>query len=104
MKKQTVYISGKITGEPIDEVRLKFFLAEIILESKGYKVFNPTKFNKEKPDKTWNDYMSVCLSELVHCDTIYMLKDWGQSRGARVEYATAKELGIKILFQGVCNE
>ena len=78
----------------------KFYMAQTILESKGYKVLNPLKFNKITPRKKWRDYISNDLSKLPYCDAIYMLEDWGQSRGARVEYATAKELGLKVFFQG----
>ena len=39
------------------------------------------------------------IEVLFCCDAIYMLKDWGMSRGARIEYAIAKELNLKIFFE-----
>lgn len=32
--------------------------------------------------------------------TLFMQKDWGQSKGARVEYAIARELGLQIYHEG----
>jgi len=43
------------------------------------------------------------ISALLECEAIYMVKDWGQSKGARLEYAIAKELGLYILFDGEFN-
>ena len=38
-----VYISGKITGEPMDQVIAKFARAEFELATKGYDPVNPLK-------------------------------------------------------------
>lgn len=100
-----IYISGKITGLPIKKTRAKFRYHESILTMKGYNPVNPFKIkcfirNSEKP---WIDYMREDIGELLTCDAIYMLKDWGQSKGARIEYQIAKELGLQILFEGEFN-
>jgi hypothetical protein len=55
------------------------------------------------PEDFWRECMSVCLPELLKCDTIYMLNTWRQSKGARIELAVAVELGLEILMQGVVN-
>jgi hypothetical protein len=47
----------------------------------------------------WEDYMEKDLGILLRCDGIYMLNNWGNSKGARCEYALAKELGLTIRFQ-----
>ena len=44
------------------------------------------------------------ISALMKCDAIYMLNDWGQSRGARIEYVIAKELGLEIIYEGEFNQ
>ena len=49
--------------------------------------------------KNWEDYMAEDLKELLKCDGIYLMKNWGSSRGARCEYALAKELGLIIIFE-----
>jgi hypothetical protein len=37
---------------------------------------------------------------LFDCDAIYLHSDWGQSKGARIEYQIAKELNLKVMFAG----
>ena len=52
----------------------------------------------------WNECMSVCFAELLTCDAIYMLNNWRQSKGARVELAVATELGMEIIIQNICTQ
>lgn len=98
-----IYISGKITGLNEAVARRLFEEGEkeaLKLESISEKsTINPFKIpvNKEQPD--WHDYMAADITELLRCDAIYMLRNWGDSRGARVEYAIARELGLTIHFQ-----
>ena len=94
-----VYISGKITGLPIKEVRTKFNAAQNFCEIYAQEIVNPMEINKISKKKTWIDYMIRDIKALETCDAIFMLKDWGQSKGARIEYEIAKELGLKIMFE-----
>ena len=95
-----IYISGKISGLPIDKVNQKFKMAERQIFSLGGYPVNPTVMNPSNTkDWTWNDYMVYDINLLLNCHAIFMLKDGGQSKGARIEYAIAKELGLEILFQ-----
>lgn len=96
------YISGKITGLSTTTARRKFNTAETLLQLKGYNPINPMKMHSTH-NKTWEQYMVTDISELLHCDAIYMLKNWGTSKGARIEYAIAKELGLKIMYEGEFN-
>ena len=91
-----VYISGSITRDP--DYREHFKAAEEKLRSMGMKVFNPTKFEAD-PDKSWENYMRKDLAELTRCRAIYLLKGWKKSRGARLEYRIAKELGYLVIFE-----
>ena len=43
--------------------------------------------------------MEKDLSALLRCDGIYMLDNWGSSKGARIERAVAMELGLSIVYQ-----
>lgn len=99
-----VYISGKISDLPYDHVVNKFNWHSGLLQIMGHEVVNPINVSPYHPDKSWADYMVDDLKELFTCDAIYMLYDWGQSKGARIEYQVAKELGLKILFQGCFNK
>ena len=87
-----VYISGKITGDA--DYKQKFKNAQNILESAGFEVFNPAEL--EEPGKSWEWYMKRDVKELMDCDAIYLLKDWEDSEGARLEYYIAQKLEMKI--------
>lgn len=94
-----VYISGKISGYNIAFAEQKFTMSEMILIHKGYTPVNPFKLSPVSDNKTWKDYMVDDIKGLLDCDAIYMQKDWGQSKGARIEYQIAKELGLKVFFE-----
>lgn len=104
--KKLVYISGKITGD--DNYRTKFATAEQRLIRDGYKVLNPVE-EADRLDRvhqamgraapTWSDYMRKCLLAIIDVDAVYMLRDWQESRGARLEHYIASELGITIVYE-----
>jgi len=96
MKK--VYISGKITGLPIEVAFSNFNNAEIKLKENGYETVNPMTINHDH-NKSWENYMRVDLKALLDCDCIYMLQDWHKSKGANIEYNLAKDLGLTIFFE-----
>lgn len=94
------YISGKITGYDISFAEHKFLLTETILKHNGFNPVNPFKISPISDNKTWKDYMIDDIKALLDCEAIYMQNDWGQSKGARIEYQIAKEIGLKIMFEG----
>lgn len=98
-----IYISGKISGLPIKSVIEKFKWHSGFLRMKGYEPINPIEVSPYSEQKGWSDYMAEDIAALLKCEAIYMLKDWGQSRGARIEYQIAKELGLQIFFEGDLN-
>lgn len=87
-----VYISGKITGDA--DYKKKFQNAENFLEAAGFEVFNPAK--ETAPGKSWAFYMRNDIKQLMDCDAILLLKDWKESKGARLEAYIASQLDIKI--------
>jgi hypothetical protein len=98
-----VYVSGKITGLPMEAVKEKFAWHSSFLLAKGYTPVNPIEVSPYEKGKAWHDYMKEDIAELLTCDAIYMLRDWGQSKGARVEYQIAREMGMYIFFEGEFN-
>ena len=101
-----VYISGAITNNPNYE--LDFKIREAHLHQMGYRVVNPVKIGKklestfyEKPK--WEDYMKVCLQELLRCDGISMLDGWEKSKGAAMEHDIAVKLGMQIVEVKLLN-
>lgn len=96
MRKQKVYISGKITGLPIDEAKTNFQDAENRLREKGYEVINP--FNNGLPDNsTWMEHMKADIKLLMECEIICLLNNWRDSTGAKIEWNLAKEMGYKVI-------
>lgn len=90
-----VYISGKIGGLP-DRNIPKFEHAEQMLRNAGYEPVNPHKL-KHDHGGSWEEYMRVDIKELVDCHAIYLLDDWRESKGAKVELALAIVLGMQVM-------
>ena len=104
VKEEKVYISGKITGLDLDYVNKKFNNSEEFLHSLGYDdIINPMKYSPIVEDKTWEEYLIEDIKILFECDVIYLQNDWGTSKGARLEYAVAKEIGLRFLFENDFN-
>lgn len=96
-----VFISGKMTGLP-DYNREAFERAEEILSGMGHTVLNPANhtplFNPEAIPHA--GYISICKAMIDQCDTIYQLRGWEDSPGAKLEFQYAIHHGKQILQQG----
>lgn len=93
-----VYISGPITGTQDYLERFERIENELPLIHQGVEVINPAKVNANLPESTtWEEYMRMSQCMLSMCDGIYMMEGWQQSRGANLEYAYAKGMGITVL-------
>ena len=106
MKKEKVYISGKISGLPIEEARARFAESEAYLRGLGYRTCNPLKMRL----CVWlashcgkRGYRLCLLLQIVWmmltCDIIYMQRGWEESYGAMLERAAARAFGIYIIFE-----
>ncbi len=95
-----IYISGKVTGQKIEDARQKFLKAEAFLEKfmPEERIINPLKI-ETRGGLDWEQYMAKDIVQLFFCDKIYMLSDWKESKGAKLEYLIAKEMGMKIIYQ-----
>lgn len=93
-----VYISGKITGLEYQEAYKIFEDAEKEVRNMGGVPVNPMKL-EHKPNADWYDFMEKDIAELLRCEGIYMLENWGNSKGARIEYSIATQMDLKIVFQ-----
>lgn len=93
-----VYISGSITGTKDYLEKFEDIETALVLVHQGVEVINPAKVNANLPESTtWEEYMRMSLCMLSMCDGIYMMEGWQQSRGANLEYAYAKGMGITVL-------
>lgn len=93
-----IYIAGKIGDLPVEVYTKKFKSAHIFLESVGYTVINPFEL-PHLHARTWKAYMREDLNYLKTCSVVYMLNNWEDSRGARIEHWFAKRYNKKIVYQ-----
>jgi len=94
-----LYISGKITG--CEDYLIKFINAEKYLHDMGYSVINPAKVNFMLPlDTTYDEYMRMSFTMLDMAEGIYLLKDWQDSNGARLEKERAENIGLPVYYEG----
>ena len=93
-----VYVSGKITGLTPATFMKNFHRAEMCLIRDGHTVMNPTVLSMN-PGFSHGDYMHVCYAMVDVCDAVYMLRDWRDSKGAKLELEYARKLGKEILFE-----
>jgi len=113
-----IYIAGKMRGVPqygfpaFDE-------AEACLREAGWEVvFSPAAMDREEgldpeelPDGfDWNglpegyklaDMVQRDMCALCQSDAIYLLGNWRDSTGARIERKVARMLGLRIIEGGV---
>ena len=93
-----IYIAGKISGLPRNEVEAKFSEAKRRLEDKGHVVFIPTVL-PEYNEVPHDDYMHICYAMVDICDAVFMLKDWQDSMGARMELQYAADWRKEIFYE-----
>ena len=94
---QTIYIAGKVTGELPEPTAKKFKNMQIELEGKGFDVVNPIEVVNNS-NENWYTAMGMCLQALESCDAIFMLPCYKDSKGAKIELKTAKDLGIQVYY------
>jgi len=104
MKRDKAYISGPISGRPLEDAVKHFGLAEATLQSQGYRTCNPMKMRL----CVWlamHGQKRLCLAlQLLWLwvggfSCIYLLTNWHTSDGARLERAAARCLGLTALYE-----
>ena len=93
-KRETVYISGPMTGLP-DYNRAAFKAKHSELRKAGATVLNPADI-AGSPAWTWSDWMHEALKLQPKADVVHMLPGWRKSRGARIERRLALILGQRV--------
>lgn len=104
-----VYIAGPMSGMK-DFNFPAFFEAERQLEALGYEVINPAHNDgatvqealqsagtPESPNKLWSYYMKRDLPHVMDVDMLCVLPGWQNSKGASLEVAVAKALGLPLM-------
>jgi hypothetical protein len=98
-----LYISGRISGLPLQyaQDRFNFGIKDAIIDTKATKeqCVNPFNIKPFLGVKKWLFYMIADLYQLRKCDAIYMLNNWKDSRGAKIELVFAILCNKEIYFQ-----
>lgn len=89
-----IYISGRISGLPYEEVKENFKRAEEYLRAQGYETVSPLDLSPD-PSLSWEEHMKKDIAGMMQCDAIYMIDGWEKSRGAMLEHYIALQLGMK---------
>jgi hypothetical protein len=107
------YVSGQISGLAHEEFVANFARGFALLERQGMSPFNPLTVvacpgkDCQAPNDdlngeylhTWQCYMKYDIQALIiECDSIAMLPNWNESRGAKLELHIARELHYPVLF------
>lgn len=94
-----IYISGKITGLDLADVKVKFQTASDELRRKGWQPVNPLDIEPPVSNPKWNDYMKADIIEMLKCEAVYALRDWQDSKGATIEVELARVVGMPVYPQ-----
>lgn len=93
-----IYISGKISGTDLTETRKRFAAVAKAMKRLGVEPVNPLENGLSEHD-TWKAHMLKDIAALLQCKAIYMLQGWQESKGARIEYCIATEIGLHIMYE-----
>lgn len=93
-----IYIAGKVSGLDRQGVLQKFEKASEELKKEGHHPFVPCVL-PDYDDVPHQDYLHICYAMIDICDAVYMLSDWQQSTGARMELQYAADWKKKLLYQ-----
>lgn len=98
-----VFISGKITGLEERDWRKKFSEGvSKLMRQHGYNIkdiIDPSRLKEVLPELDYEQYMWIDFTLLDMCDTIYVLDNYKDSRGAQRELAYAIEQNKKIIWE-----
>ena len=86
---KTIYISGQITGNPDfkqAEYKIKKYRGGLI------EIINPIRVRPFLGIKKWLFYMIPAVFNVLNSDEVYLISNWHQSKGAKIEFWIANHL------------
>ena len=94
-----VYIAGKMRGLQ-DLGRAKFNEAARDIKGLGHIALSPAVLPTGMDD---NSYLPICTAMIDAADAVYMLDNWTDSVGAKVEHSYAVAQGKYIIYENNCE-
>ena len=98
-----IYVAGKITGEEILPCYNKFQSKCVELQNElallPKNTINPLRISGIHFGISHEEAMRLCFEALKSCTHAYFLKDWKDSKGAKMEHQFCIENGIKIMYE-----
>lgn len=98
-----IYIAGKIGFLPEHVYKANFETGKREAASLGFSAVSPVDLPHDH-ERTWKAYMIEDLKALLQCDAVYMLDNWADSRGARIERWFALRYGKDVYYQSSYNQ
>jgi len=95
-RSRRIYIAGPMTGLPEHNFPA-FHAAANRLQEAGWETVNPAENFDGRTDLPRETYLRADIELLATCDAVAMLPGWEDSRGAKLEYLIAWELGMPVL-------
>lgn len=109
-----IYISGAISGRPLNEARTEFEAEAERLRAAGHTVVNPFDVaphadchcpsahgsSGSGSGHEWACYLRGDLAAMLDCDTILLLPGWEGSHGSRLELTVAAAVGLHVIWPG----
>lgn len=93
-----IYISGKISGQPVREAIAKFKAVAEKIRRFGFEPVSP--FDNGLPlEADWAEHMGKDITLLLRCDAIYLLADYEESEGALIELCVALQRRMPVLVE-----
>ena len=96
MTAKRIYIAGPMTGMPEHNFPA-FHGAAGRLRQAGWDAVNPAENFQGRTDLPRETYIRADVSLMMSCDAVAMLPCWEQSRGAKLEYLLAQEMGMEVI-------
>jgi hypothetical protein len=91
-----IYVAGPMTGLP--ELNFPaFHAAAARLRDAGWEAVNPAENFGGRTDMPRETYLRADVILLAQCEAIALLPGWQESRGAKLEYLMARELGMAVI-------
>lgn len=101
MTANRIYIAGPMTGIVLfNHAAFNAAALKLRAEFPAATVYSPAEVTLPEDDQSWANYMRAGITDLVKCDTIYVLKGWENSDGATLELTIARSLGMQVIYEG----